>query len=216
MLTILASTMASTLQKHPTLGPLGKIASNPYMHEMLVLRWIEYGKRFRPCMCLDKNRGVILDMKPFIKKYQPARLKDWIKGVDIGPHPEDSIETKEVLKFCLNTLKVLAEKNEGNAMEEGEYKKKELQQLCSKQIDELKNYRKILPEIKNEMYPEMYPEEKFEMKQEEEFEIEKVLRKKIKLKKTYYLIQWKGWKEKDSTWEPSHFLEGHVSMFQLY
>lgn len=28
-------------------------------------------------------------MEKFVEKYQPDRLELWLKGKDVGPHPED-------------------------------------------------------------------------------------------------------------------------------
>ena len=56
-------------------------------------RWVEYGKRYRPCDCsLIKN--VNFSMEPFIKKFQPKRYEAWLKDEDYGPHPEDAEEVK--------------------------------------------------------------------------------------------------------------------------
>lgn len=50
-------------------------------------RWIEYGKRYRPCDCTRRN--VKIDMGIFVKRYQPELWERWQKGRDIQPHPED-------------------------------------------------------------------------------------------------------------------------------
>ena len=50
-------------------------------------RWIEYGKRHRPCDCTKYN--VKLDMGIFVKRFQPELWDKWLKGDDIAPHPED-------------------------------------------------------------------------------------------------------------------------------
>ncbi len=56
-------------------------------------RWIEYGKRHRPCDCMTKT--VKVDMTSFVKRYQPDKLEEWLAGKDIAPHPEDPEELKE-------------------------------------------------------------------------------------------------------------------------
>ena len=53
-------------------------------------RWIEYGKRHRPCDC-DITR-VKFSMDFFVKKFQPEKYEKWIKNLDIEPHPEDPPE----------------------------------------------------------------------------------------------------------------------------
>ena len=47
-------------------------------------RWIEYGKRQRPCDC-DRAR-VKFCMDPFVKRFQPDKYEDWISGKDIGEY----------------------------------------------------------------------------------------------------------------------------------
>lgn len=51
-------------------------------------RWVEYGKRFRGCLCGDRAKEVDVNMEPFIQRYQPDRLQDWRNGV-FELHPED-------------------------------------------------------------------------------------------------------------------------------
>ena len=41
----------------------------------------------------------------------------------------------------------------------------------------------------------------------EEFEVEKILDKRIRYRRTEYLVKWKGYPEYDSTWEPLKNLE---------
>ena len=55
-------------------------------------RWIEYGKRHRPCDCMTKT--VKVDMTVFVRRYQPELLSLWLKGLDIAPHPEDPEEVR--------------------------------------------------------------------------------------------------------------------------
>ena len=50
-------------------------------------RWIEYGKRCRPCDC-DTSR-VKFNMDPFVKRFQPEKYEKWLLHQDIAPHPED-------------------------------------------------------------------------------------------------------------------------------
>lgn len=49
-------------------------------------RWINYGKRAKPCKCAD---GVHISMDTFVQRYQPDRYQDWLHGNDIDKHPED-------------------------------------------------------------------------------------------------------------------------------
>lgn len=50
-------------------------------------RWIEYGKRASHCTC--SKDMVKISMDTFVKRFQPDRYEMWLKGEDIGPHPEE-------------------------------------------------------------------------------------------------------------------------------
>ena len=49
-------------------------------------RWVEYGKRAIKCLCRPDT--VCISMENFIERYQPEKLELWIRGKDVGPHPE--------------------------------------------------------------------------------------------------------------------------------
>lgn len=49
-------------------------------------RWVEYGKRATQCTC--SNDMVKISMDTFVKRFQPDRYDLWLKGKDIGCHPE--------------------------------------------------------------------------------------------------------------------------------
>lgn len=50
-------------------------------------RWIEYGKRASQCTC--SKDMVKISMDTFVKRFQADRYEMWLKGEDIGPHPEE-------------------------------------------------------------------------------------------------------------------------------
>jgi len=52
-------------------------------------RWLEYGKRFRDCLCRGQDDEVSIDLKPFVKKVQPERYEAWKRGEDWDLHPVD-------------------------------------------------------------------------------------------------------------------------------
>jgi len=52
-------------------------------------RWVEYGKRFRPCTCGDKDDKVAFPMEPFVAAVQPDKLQEWKEGSDWDFHPDD-------------------------------------------------------------------------------------------------------------------------------
>lgn len=49
-------------------------------------RWVEYGKRATQCTC--SNDMVKISMDTFVKRFQPHRYELWLKGQDVGCHPE--------------------------------------------------------------------------------------------------------------------------------
>ncbi|CAF4939955.1 unnamed protein product [Pieris macdunnoughi] len=49
-------------------------------------RWVEYGKRATQCTC--SNDMVKISMDTFVKRFQPDRYELWLKGQDVGCHPE--------------------------------------------------------------------------------------------------------------------------------
>jgi hypothetical protein len=49
-------------------------------------RWVEYGKRAVKCYCRPDT--VCISMENFIERYQPEKYELWIRGKDVGPHPE--------------------------------------------------------------------------------------------------------------------------------
>ncbi|XP_048518918.1 uncharacterized protein LOC109537663 [Dendroctonus ponderosae] len=50
-------------------------------------RWVEYGKRASQCTC--SKDMVKISMDTFVKRFQPDRYDKWLKGEDVGPHPEE-------------------------------------------------------------------------------------------------------------------------------
>ena len=52
-------------------------------------RWVEYGKRFRDCVCLDQARDISINMAPFVRVVQPEKYRDYMEGRDFSLHPED-------------------------------------------------------------------------------------------------------------------------------
>ncbi|KAF7266512.1 hypothetical protein GWI33_020193 [Rhynchophorus ferrugineus] len=50
-------------------------------------RWVEYGKRATHCTC--SKDMVKISMDTFVKRFQPDRYEKWLRGEDIGPHPEE-------------------------------------------------------------------------------------------------------------------------------
>ncbi|CAG9770063.1 unnamed protein product [Ceutorhynchus assimilis] len=50
-------------------------------------RWVEYGKRATQCTC--SKDMVKISMDTFVKRFQPEKYDKWLKGEDVGPHPEE-------------------------------------------------------------------------------------------------------------------------------
>ncbi|KAF0981509.1 hypothetical protein FDP41_012167 [Naegleria fowleri] len=51
---------------------------------------------------------------------------------------------------------------------------------------------------------------------EQEYEVETILLSKKKQNKVYYLVKWKGWPVKDSTWEPTENLSNISNMIEQF
>jgi hypothetical protein len=52
-------------------------------------RWVEYGKRFRGCLCSLQKRTVKVNMDKFVEMFQPDKYEKWKRGEDFALHPED-------------------------------------------------------------------------------------------------------------------------------
>jgi len=53
-------------------------------------RWVEYGKRFRECLCNNSHpKSARIDMGKFVEKFQPEKFSLWKEGKDMDIHPED-------------------------------------------------------------------------------------------------------------------------------
>ena len=52
-------------------------------------RWVEYGKRFRECLCNSHPKLARIDMGKFVEKFQPEKFSLWKEGKDMDIHPED-------------------------------------------------------------------------------------------------------------------------------
>merc|ERR1719370_1196625 len=86
-----------------------------------VRRWVEYGKRFRDCVCRDHEDDVSINMTPFVKEVQPERFEAYEEGRDYALHPEDPWYVRRCLQDAIARL----ERNEIDH-EEFEMLKKEL------------------------------------------------------------------------------------------
>jgi len=60
-------------------------------------RWVEHGKRFRGCDCGGREEAVSVEMNRFVERVQPERLEMWMRGEDLGSHPDDPDQLKEML-----------------------------------------------------------------------------------------------------------------------
>ena len=67
-------------------------------------RWVEYGKRFRDCLCRGNIDEVSFELEPFIKKCQPDRISAWKSGEDWGLHPEDPWYIRRCLRDAKERL----------------------------------------------------------------------------------------------------------------
>ncbi|XP_058805432.1 lysine-specific demethylase 4A-like [Phymastichus coffea] len=74
-------------------------------------RWVEYGKRATQCTC--SSDMVKISMKTFVERFQPDRYDLWLRGEDVGPHPEDPRQTAAPPPTAIDLL--CLEKPEGSA-----------------------------------------------------------------------------------------------------
>ncbi|XP_011872094.1 PREDICTED: lysine-specific demethylase 4C-like isoform X2 [Vollenhovia emeryi] len=65
-------------------------------------RWVEYGKRATQCTC--SKDMVKISMDTFVKRFQPDRYDLWLRGEDIGPHPEDPRQTAAPMPSQMDLL----------------------------------------------------------------------------------------------------------------
>ncbi|XP_018308092.1 uncharacterized protein [Mycetomoellerius zeteki] len=65
-------------------------------------RWVEYGKRAVQCTC--SKDMVKISMDTFVKRFQPDRYELWLRGEDIGPHPEDPRQTAAPMPSQMDLL----------------------------------------------------------------------------------------------------------------
>jgi hypothetical protein len=84
-------------------------------------RWVEYGKRFRGCLCGRKKMAVRVKMDKFVESFQPEKLEKWRRGDDFALHPEDP----EFVKMYFEELNMKA-KNKFIEQEEFETLKEDL------------------------------------------------------------------------------------------
>lgn len=59
--------------------------------------WVEFGKRTTICTC-GNNSVVNFNMDCFVQKYQPGKYKNWLNGVDFGPHPVFALDIRAANK----------------------------------------------------------------------------------------------------------------------
>ncbi|XP_029163970.1 lysine-specific demethylase 4C-like [Nylanderia fulva] len=65
-------------------------------------RWVEYGKRATQCTC--SKDMVKISMDTFVKRFQPERYDLWLRGEDVGPHPEDPRQTAAPMPSQMDLL----------------------------------------------------------------------------------------------------------------
>ncbi|XP_008559898.1 uncharacterized protein LOC103580058 isoform X1 [Microplitis demolitor] len=65
-------------------------------------RWVEYGKRATQCTC--SKDMVKISMDTFVKRFQPDRYDLWLRGEDIGCHPEDPRQTAAPMPSQMDLL----------------------------------------------------------------------------------------------------------------
>ncbi|KAG5323221.1 KDM4B demethylase, partial [Acromyrmex heyeri] len=64
-------------------------------------RWVEYGKRATQCTC--SKDMVKISMDTFVKRFQPD-YELWLRGEDVGSHPEDPRQTAAPMPSQMDLL----------------------------------------------------------------------------------------------------------------
>ncbi|KOX81382.1 putative lysine-specific demethylase 4B [Melipona quadrifasciata] len=119
-------------------------------------RWVEYGKRATQCTC--SKDMVKISMDTFVKRFQPERYELWLRGEDIGPHPEDPKQTAAPMPsqmdlLCSNSSNGQLPQSYLNAAPKNKrhtiHKKKNLMATNSDvDMEELVNRSDIPPDVK--------------------------------------------------------------------
>uniref|UniRef100_A0A0B4K7U3 [histone H3]-trimethyl-L-lysine(9) demethylase n=1 Tax=Drosophila melanogaster TaxID=7227 RepID=A0A0B4K7U3_DROME len=73
-------------------------------------RWIEYGKRASICRC--RSDMVKISMETFVRRFQPERYDNWLKGQDMGCHPEEPGKICAAAPPTLNDLRAAKSEEE--------------------------------------------------------------------------------------------------------
>lgn len=71
-------------------------------------RWIEYGKRASICKC--RSDMVKISMETFVRRFQPERYDNWLKGEDYGCHPEEPGKICAAAPPTINEYKIIEER----------------------------------------------------------------------------------------------------------
>lgn len=71
-------------------------------------RWIEYGKRASQCHC--RKDMVKISMETFVKRFQPEKYENWLRGADIGTHPEEPDKSCPAPPPTLNRYTIVVDK----------------------------------------------------------------------------------------------------------
>lgn len=122
--------------------------------------WVEHGKRHRPCTCVDSDKVILLDMEPFVRKFQPERLEAWREGKDQALHPDDpqelwrvwevsrKVAEGEVPEGLLDRLRKTGEEQDPGKEDLG-LLQDELKALCRKQLRHFTLYREVLAGLRD-------------------------------------------------------------------
>ncbi|TDG48942.1 hypothetical protein AWZ03_004626 [Drosophila navojoa] len=73
-------------------------------------RWIEYGKRASICKC--RSDMVKISMETFVRRFQPERYDNWLKGEDYGCHPEEPGKICAAAPPTINEYKIIEESSQ--------------------------------------------------------------------------------------------------------
>ena len=119
-------------------------------------RWINYGKRARPCDC-ERSR-VKFSMDTFVEKFQPEKFDAWKSGLDIEPHPEDPPDVADEIRERARDPREFARqieernRNKQRKLKEKEKKNTEKETIFEVDVYQLVVNRRIEVEVENEPF----------------------------------------------------------------
>ncbi|KAM8713023.1 hypothetical protein ACLKA7_013353 [Drosophila subpalustris] len=80
-------------------------------------RWIEYGKRASICKC--RSDMVKISMETFVRRFQPERYENWLRGEDFGCHPEEPGKICAAAPPTINEYQIIEKSSQPSKSKDG-------------------------------------------------------------------------------------------------